>query len=266
MNVRERLWSLVRLFALFTVMVAVALVSAITTIRLTIHGHQATTPNLVGVPIETAQRITSGLGLELKVEDKLFNDQYPANQIISQVPQKGAAVKVGQHIHVLVSLGPPRVTVPQLVGDSLRTAQIKAVQRGLMVGDVAAVHWLGSDVDSIMAQDPPSATADVHSPAVNILVSLGEPPPAFICPSFVGRSLSDARRALENSGFKVGQVTPVASESVPADTILSQTPPPGSKIGPDTVFDFQAAGLPQPVLPPISPESVPATPPPTPQN
>src|SRR5271169_3735561 len=102
MNLRNRLRTLLRLFALFMVMVAVALASAITTIRLTIHGHQATVPNLVGVPLETAQRITSALGLELTVEDKLFSDQYAANQIVSQVPPRDTRVKAGQHVHVLV--------------------------------------------------------------------------------------------------------------------------------------------------------------------
>ena len=63
-------------FLLFTVLVAVALLSAITTIRLTIHGRQENMPKLVGISLESAQRITSGLGLELKVEDKIYSTQY----------------------------------------------------------------------------------------------------------------------------------------------------------------------------------------------
>src|SRR5579864_745377 len=188
MSLRDRLFSLFRLFAFFTVMVAVALVSAITTIHLTIHGHQEETPNLVGVPLDAAERITNGLGLELKVEDKIFSDKYPADQVVSQVPQPGSRVKEGQHVHVLVSLGSPRMRVPELVGDTVRTAQITAVQRGLTVGDIAEVHWPGSIADQVLAQDPPPAKAEVHSPSVNILVSLGDPPPSFLCPNFVGRT------------------------------------------------------------------------------
>src|SRR5579863_2722230 len=262
MSLRERLFSLFRLFALFTVMVAVALVSAITTIRWTIHGHQEETPNLVGVTLDSAHRITNGMGLELKVEDKIFSDKYPADQIVSQAPQHNSPVKVGQHILVLVSLGPPRVKVPQLVGDTVRTAQITAVQRGLTVGDIAEVHWAGSIADEVMAQDPPPAKAEVHSPAVNILVSLGDPPPAFLCPSFVGQTLSEASRTLQKSGFNIGHIIPIATDVSLYGTILSQTPPPGSKIGPDAVFDFQVAGPPQTVPPAVPPATPPATPPP----
>lgn len=260
MGLSDRLRTLFRLFALFTVMVAVALISAITTIRVTIRGHQLTTPNLVGVSLDTAQRITSGIGLDLKVEDKLFSGQYPANQIISQVPPRGTRVKLGQHIHVLVSLGPPRVTVPALVGDTVRAAQITAVQRGLTVGDVAAVHWPGSEADYVVAQDPPPAKTDVQSPAVNILISLGGSPVAFMCPSFVGRPLDEARRAVEKAGFKIGQVIPVPipQGGTAVNTILSQTPQAGSKIEPETVFTFQVAAPPQPMAPP---EALPLSPP-----
>lgn len=240
MSLRDRIRDLFRLFLLFTVLIAVALVSAITTIRLAIHGRQAAVPDLTGVAIDTADRTLSGLGLGLKVEDKLYSD-YPVNQIVSQAPASGTHMKAGQHVHVLVSLGPNRASLPDLVGSSVRAARIVALQRGLTVGDYATVHWPGTSPDEVVAQDPPPETTSVHSPAVNILVSLGEQPPAYVCPSFVGRPVGEARQALEKAGFKVGQAIPVSKPSVPANTIVGQTPLSGSKIGPETVFNFQIA-------------------------
>jgi serine/threonine-protein kinase len=256
MGLRDRLRTVFRLFALFTVMVGVALVSAITTIRLTIHGRQITTPNLVGISLDNAQRITSGMGLDLKIEDKIFTDQYKPDQIVSQIPPKGTRVKLGQHIHVLVSLGKPRVKVPELIGDTVRAAQIMAFQRGLTVGDVATVHSVGGVADSILAQDPPPAKPDVQGPAVNLLVSLGEPTAAYLCPNYVGRPMEEARRALEKAGFKVGLVTPVPSSAAVLNTILSQSPPAGSKIEAGSTLNFQVAA-------PGSPAVVPLNAPPT---
>lgn len=241
MSLRDRLRTLFRLFLLFTVLAAVALFSAITTIRLSIRGHQETVPDLAGKPVERAQQLASALGLELRVADKLFSPLVPVNHIVSQQPPAGMRVKVGQQIHVLVSLGPPQAVVPNLVGTSLRAAQIAAVQRGLTVGNVAAVPWAGTEPEQIVAQDPPPQTADVRSPAVNLLVSRGEPSPAYVCPQFVGKPLNDARRALEKAGFQVGTVTPVPAGELSPGVILAQTPPAGSKIGPETVFDFQVA-------------------------
>ena len=241
MSLRERIAALFRIFLLFTVLVAVGLLSAISMIRLAIHGRQATMPNLVGMQVETAERIVSSRGLELRIEDKLFSTQYAVNEIASQMPPAGTRLNEGQHVHVLVSLGAPRVPIPNLVGDSFRVARIKAIQRGLNVGDVVAVHWPGGLQEHVLVQDPAPSTVEVHSPAVNLLVSLGQAPEAFLCPSFVGRPLAQARRALEKAGFKVNAVTPIPAQTTPKGTILTQSPPPGSKIDRDTAFAFQVA-------------------------
>jgi len=238
MGMRNRLRSLFRLFLLFTVLVAVALLSAITTVRLTIHGRQENMPKLVGVSLESAQRITSGLGLELKVEDKIYSTQYTANEVAQQMPPPGTPLKMGQHVHVLVSLGLPQVKVPNLVGDSVRAARITAIQRGLTVGDIAVLPWPG-DPDQVVAQDPPPATEEVRTPTVNLLISGGEDPPAYLCPQFVGQPIAEVRRVLEKNAFKVGEVTPVAINGGSQGIILTQSPPSGSKIGADAVFNFQ---------------------------
>jgi serine/threonine-protein kinase len=229
------------MFLLLTVLVAVGLLSAITTIRLAIRGHQEIMPNLVGMEVEAAGRIAKTRGLELKVEDKLFSTQYAANHIVSQMPPQGTRLKVGQHVHVLVSLGAPRVPIPNLIGDSLRVARIKAIQRGLNVGDVATVHGSEAETDRVLVQDPAASSAEVRSPSVSLLVSLGKAPEAFLCPSFIGRPLAEARRALEQAGFKIETVIPIPTATTLKGTILTQSPPPGSKIAADAAFTFQVA-------------------------
>jgi serine/threonine-protein kinase len=241
MSVRERIRTLFRLFLLTTVLVTVALVSAITTIRLTIRGHQETMPNLVGLTSDYAQRMTAGLGLEMKVEDKLYNTQYPAQTIASQMPPPGTRIKIGQHVHVLVSLGPPQVVIPSFVGASIRAARITAIQRNLELGDVVGVHWPNAEPDQVVAQDPLPESAELRSPAVNILVSLGEQPPAFLCPRFVGQPIAEAHHNLEKAGFKVAGVASVSAGSGPHGIILTQSPPAGSKIGPDAEFSFKVS-------------------------
>ncbi len=241
MSLGERIRTLFRIFLLSTVLVTVALLSAITTIRLTIQGHQETMPTLVGLSFDYAQRMTSGLGLEMKVEDKLFNSQYPPQAIVSQMPPPGTRIKIGQHVHVLVSLGPPQVVIPNLVGASMRAARITAVQRKLELGDIVAIHWPGVEPDQVVAQDPLPESAELRSPAVNILVSVGEPPTSYLCPQFVGRPIAEVRRSVEKAGFTVAGVTSALAKNGSRGTILNQSPAAGSKIGSDAEFRFQVS-------------------------
>jgi len=241
MSLRERIRTIFRLFLLLTVLVTAALVSAITTIRLTIRGHQETMPNLVGLSFDYAQRMATGLGLEMKVEDKLFNAQYPPQAIVSQMPPPGTRIKIGQHVHVLVSLGPPQVVIPNFLGTSIRAARITAMQRNLTLGDIIGIHWPQSEPDQVVAQDPPPESTEVRSPAVDILVSVGEQPASYLCPKLVGQPVAEVRRHLEEAGFKVAGVTSITTGIGPRGIIFTQSPAAGSKIGSDAAFSFQVS-------------------------
>lgn len=241
MRLTERIRFLFRLFLLFTFLAAVAVISAITVIKLTIQGNQETLPSLVGVNMDAAERIAGDMGLEVKVEDKLFSDKYAANHVISQEPPPDTKVKSGQHIHVLVSLGAPRIEVPDMVDSSVRVAQILAVEKGLTVGDLAQVHWPQSEPGQIIAQDPPPSATGIRSPAINFLVSLGENAPAYVCPSFTGMKLDQARALIASGGFSIAKVNPTAGSAAVSGTILAQSPAAGNQIHQGDSFTFQVA-------------------------
>jgi beta-lactam-binding protein with PASTA domain len=165
-----------------------------------------------------------------------------------------------------VSLGQPQAKVPDIVGASARAAQITAIQDGLTVGDVAAIYWPDSRVDEVVAQEPPPSTAEVHSPALNVLVSLGPVPAVYKCPDFVGRPLSEARRMIQQYGFKLGSATPVPRPGMLMGKIVAQSPEAGSKISSEAVFDFQIAGPPAQISPPAPSPSSNQSAPPTPSS
>ncbi len=241
MSARDKVRVLFRLIFLAMVLMAVAAVAAITTIRFTVHGRVEKVPNLIGQPEARARELLGGLGLEMKVEDKLYSHRIPSGNILAEMPPAGSLVRPAQFVHVLVSLGPPQVTVPNVVGSSLRAARIVSIQQGLTIGDVASVYWPQGGPDEVVAQDPQPAATNVRSPALNFLVSLGPRPPAFLCPSFIGQPLAEVRRELAEAGFTSLQVTRLSAPQSPAGTVVEQVPVPGSKITPGMVFDFEVA-------------------------
>lgn len=241
MKISGRIRTVFRLLFLAAVLMTVAVVSAITTIRLTVHGRQETLPNLVGMPVEQAQSVARRLALHLDVEDRLYNDKIAANAVVSQMPAAGTSIKPQQQVHVLLSLGPQKVSVPDLVGRSIRAARITAVQRGLTIGDVAWLYWPHDQPSQVVAQDPPPATTDLQSPAVNFLVSMGPLPVAYLCPNFVGKPVGVIQAELEQAGFQNLKVTGVTAPGTLPGNIAQQSPLPGSKVTPDTAFEFQVS-------------------------
>lgn len=241
MEIHDKVRTVLRLLFLVAVLMAVAVVSAITTIRLTVHGRQETLPNLVGMPIDKARNVVRALGLNLDVEDRLYSNKVAPQAVVSQMPAAGTSIKPQQQIHVLLSLGPQKVSVPDLIGRSIRAARITAVERGLTIGDVAALYWPQVDLNQVVAQDPPPATTDLQSPAVNFLVSLGPTPSAYLCPNFQGKPVGVVRSEMEQAGFQNIKVTQAAVPGASQGSIIRQLPPPGSKVNTNTVFEFQVA-------------------------
>lgn len=230
-----------RLLLLAAVLMTIFVVSAIITIRLTVHGRQETLPSLVGMPIDQARSTVRKLGLRLDVEDRLYSDKIAPEAVVSQMPAAGTSIKTEQQVHVLLSLGAQKVSVPDLIGRSIRAARITAVQRGLTIGDVAALYWPEVELNQVVAQDPPPATSGLQSPAVNFLVSLGATPVAYLCPNFQGKPVEAVRSDLEQAGFQTVKVTQVAVPGALQGSIMRQLPLPGSKVTPNTVFEFQVA-------------------------
>ncbi len=69
-------------------------------------------------------------------------------------------------------------------------------------------------------------------------------------PNVIGQSLADARATLEASGLKVGTITHTYSKTVPADTVISQTPEPqillskGSEVALDVSLGIHYVAVP----------------------
>jgi hypothetical protein len=64
---------------------------------------------------------------------------------------------------------------------------------------------------------------------------------AVSCPDFQRRPLAQAREELKAAGYRIGRISFITSTSVPAGTVVEQTPPPGSQVARGTAFNFQVS-------------------------
>lgn len=227
MELRERLEWLGRLALLLFIFASVAFLSAITTMRLAIQGREVSMPDLVGKKVGEAQAALQKKGLGIKVEDRIYNER-PVDSVVRQSPPAGMQIKVGQRAHVVLSLGPQRVTIPALEEKSLRAARIELLRGGLQIGEISSVYLADYPTETVLLQDPPPGTSDATSPHVNLLVSLGTRPPAYVMPELVGLPLLEAQHRLSAVGLRVAKITfqpvPAEAPSVTPDSAPGGTP------------------------------------------
>src|SRR5262250_1320237 len=112
-----------RALLLALLVLTVALVSALTAMRFAIHGREVEIPKLVGMtPIE-AERAAIASGLQITIERQFFSPDIPEGRVMTQMPPPGTKVRRGWMVRVAQSLGPQRVAIPDVTGESERVAE-----------------------------------------------------------------------------------------------------------------------------------------------
>ena len=163
--------SFFRLVLLALVLLVVALISALTAMRLAIHGHEVTVPNLVGESPAAARMIAEQKGLELNVERQYYSPTVPEGKILSQLPPAGSQVRQGWQVRVAESLGPQRIAIPNVIGQTERAANINIRRRGLDVGAIAQMQSPDAPDSQVLAQAPPPNASGVSAPKISLLVA-----------------------------------------------------------------------------------------------
>jgi beta-lactam-binding protein with PASTA domain len=206
-------------------MVAVALVSAFLAMRLAIHGREVEVPRLAGLSVSDATRLASRDGLNLTLEDRFYSTGVPAGRILAQDPAPGSRVRREWAVRVTESLGPQRVSIPDLTGQSERAAAVTIRRLSLDPGIVAHISVPG-DPGVVVAQTPPANSGGVDGPRVSLLISDPEtaaPPVAYVMPSLLGLTYSAAVSRASAAGLRVVAASAAPAPAPAADANLSAT-------------------------------------------
>lgn len=240
MTLRARLQWLFRMALMLFILMSVAFLSALTAMRFAIHGREVVMPDVVGKKNLDAQQILRGRGVSMKVEDRIYS-LLPVDQVVRQSPPPNMKVKLGQYAHVVLSLGPQKVTIPPVGGRSVRLARIGLLRGGMQVGEVSSAYLPYGMPDDVIQQDPAPGTSDVTSPHENLLVSMGPRPPAYAMPDVTGLQLGDIVARLSPAGLKVSKLTLSSTSSARHGTVVGQTPSRGARVDSSTAIELEVA-------------------------
>lgn len=220
------------------ILAAVAFLSAITAMRSAIQGREVKVPDVVKMRATEAGNRLGAFGLGIKIEDRVFSE-LPADAVVRQSPKAGETVKRMQRVHVVLSLGPQKVAVPELEGMSLRSARMGLLQGGLQVGHISSIHLPGYEVDDVVQQNPGPQSAALRGPRVDMLVSLGTPEVAWVMPELGGLTLAEAERRIDAAGFVLSELTGVDGPPEIRGIVISQSPARGSRATRGTRVELQ---------------------------
>jgi len=253
---RRFLFNFFRVASLLLLLVVVALLAAITTMHFAIHGAEVQVPALKNMTVAEARSQTSGLDLNLDVDNRYYSSEVAAGHILTQSPPAGTIVRREWRVRVSESLGPQKVEVPDTVGGQARVAALKLRRVGLEVGSIVQLPWSGAEEGTVLAQDPPAHAQGIERPSVNLLVAApgADAPNGYVMPDLTGVPIVTAQAMLEKVGIKtappvfvdvpIGNVgsgaMPPRPPAVPG-SVVEQNPAAGARVDQDTLVKLSVA-------------------------
>jgi len=234
MPLTTRVWSAGKLLLIVGALLTTYVLSAALAARIALRVREVKVPALVGQPLSSASAAVVNSGLTLKVDEARRADpKIASGRIAQQDPPSGSIARRGRTIKVWLSTGGVVTSVPKLVGETERTAQLRLQQDGLAVNAVTEIRSNDFPADVVVAQDPP---ADSRSAAVSLLVNRSERAAAYVMPDLIGLSGARAADLLRSGGFRVAVVGQNPYPGVPPGVIIRQSPQAGFQVAPgDTV-------------------------------
>lgn len=195
-------------------------------------------PDLTNLTVDQAEQSLRGAGLQLSRAGERFDPSVPRGFVLSQDPGPGTAVRGRKRVSVVTSLGEEFSSVPELFGESQRSAEALLKSAGLRLGAITRAPSEAVGEGLIAGSDPSPEIVVPRDTPVSLLISSGTEEESFVMPELAGREIGGVRRQLESLGFDV--VTPPGTASI--GTIVGQSPAAGSRITLATRITLQATG------------------------
>ena len=93
------------------------------TMRVVFVGREVMVPDLAGLLVDEARATLNRSELYLETAAERYDDRVLKGRVQSQDPPAGATITKNRKVRVTVSLGPLEIAIPDLKGQTLRTAQ-----------------------------------------------------------------------------------------------------------------------------------------------
>lgn len=220
-----------KITVLLIAFVAVAAASAYLALTLIIQSEKTViVPELVGREVVYALELLTGLELDIKVKGFEYSSTVAKHHVIFQQPRAGAEIKKGRDVKIILSKGPETVRLPNLLGVELQQAEVILQDEGLCAGTISRSYHPRVEFDLIVAQYPFAGREMVRSQCVDLLVSKGPQPVAFLMPRLSGLPIDQAILLLESEKLRIDRIDSRSVDNLKTDIVFAQKPTAGAFI------------------------------------
>ncbi len=184
--------------------------------------------NVKGKPLDRALREMDAEGFRGTVFDTLFTSHFDPQTVVDQFPSPETRVKPGRTIRLKIAKPDKLVNIPNLVGQSRRSAELTLQQIGLKIDSIYTEFNPDYPRGTVAWQFPKPGDQLKKGFGLQLTISEGLPPDFFQVPQLFGLSLKKAKETLRNARLKTGKISYRQNEDLVPYTVLDQSIAPGT--------------------------------------
>jgi beta-lactam-binding protein with PASTA domain len=129
-------------------------------------------PRVLGLPVAEARTRLTDQGFRVRLEAERTSPEIPRGAVIWQDPPPGMVLTPNTTVQLVLSAGPAPVTVPDVVGLALSSAEKIFSAAGIKVGAVDTVQASG-ELGVVIATRPGAGNGRPRGTTVDVVVSGG---------------------------------------------------------------------------------------------
>ncbi|MBT3180305.1 MAG: PASTA domain-containing protein [Candidatus Marinimicrobia bacterium] len=179
--------------------------------------------NVKGKLIQQAQIVLDSEGYKYLISDTLFSAAYNPGTIVDQYPTPNTRVKEGRTVRLKIAHPEKMVSIPDLIGRSIRSAELALSQNGLEIDTVYKEYNSDVPAGNVTWQYPKGGDLLNKGMGLHLTISLGVPPNFHQVPNVFGLSKKKAVIDLEKAGFRLGKIFYRQNEDLIPYTVLNQS-------------------------------------------
>jgi serine/threonine-protein kinase len=182
---------------------------------------KTTTPGLLNLTMAAAAEKAGRSGLDVDVADREYSETVAKGLVLATDPKPNASIDKGGTVGLILSKGPERYEVPDVLDLQEEVARQEIEDQNLTVAE--PVRRYSDDVESgaVISVDPKVGEPLKPGTAVTLVISKGVKPVAV--PDVVTLKVEDAQARLADAKLR-SRVVEKYDDTVPAGIVMKQSP------------------------------------------
>lgn len=203
---------------------AVLLVAAMIFLRaVTNHGKEIEVPDFTNLQVSEASALAARRDVRIEVADSVFVRRMERGAVYRQEPAAGSRVKQGRRVLLIINaVTPKKVTMPNVVGCSMRQAKAEIISRGLKLGRLIYVDDMATNnvlKQQIRGRDVRPGTQLEGETVVDLVVGLSPADNTTSIPRVIGLKSLAAMDVVHDHSLNVRKMVYDGSVVSYADTL-----------------------------------------------